>query len=42
LRVWALRSDSLTEAGAKPQTVRSAIAKAAIARGRLVGTFKRG
>jgi Raf kinase inhibitor-like YbhB/YbcL family protein len=40
--LYALRSDSLPEAGAKPQAVRRAIAKAAIARGRLVGTFKRG
>lgn len=30
------------EQGAEPEDVRAAIAKAAIARGRLVGTFKRG
>jgi Raf kinase inhibitor-like YbhB/YbcL family protein len=41
--LYALRSDdSLPKAGAKPEDVRQAIANAAIARGRLVGTFKRG
>jgi Raf kinase inhibitor-like YbhB/YbcL family protein len=41
--LYALRSDaSLPKAGAKPEDVREAIATAAIARGRLVGTFKRG
>jgi Raf kinase inhibitor-like YbhB/YbcL family protein len=41
--LYALRSDdSLPKAGAKPEDVRQATAKAAIARGRLVGTFKRG
>jgi Raf kinase inhibitor-like YbhB/YbcL family protein len=40
--LYALRSDPLPKAGATPEDVRAAIAKAAIARGRLVGTFKRG
>lgn len=40
--LYALRSDPLPDKGAEPEDVRAAIAKAAIARGRLVGTFKRG
>jgi Raf kinase inhibitor-like YbhB/YbcL family protein len=40
--LYTLRSGSLPQAGAKPDRVRKAIVEAAIARGRLVGTFKRG
>jgi Raf kinase inhibitor-like YbhB/YbcL family protein len=40
--LYALRSDPLPDAGAKPEDVRAAISKSAIARGRLVATFKRG
>ena len=40
--LYALRSGTLPKAGAKPEDVRAAIAEEAIARGRLLGTFKRG
>jgi Raf kinase inhibitor-like YbhB/YbcL family protein len=40
--VYALRDELGLERGAKPEDVRDAIADQAIARGRLVGTFKRG
>ena len=40
--VYALRKELDLEKGAKPDEVRDAIADQAIARGRLVGTFKRG
>jgi len=40
--VYALREELDLEKGAKPDAVRDAIADQAIARGRLIGTFKRG
>ena len=40
--LYALRADPGLEAGAKPDDVRAAIKKQALARGRLIGTFKRG
>lgn len=40
--LYALRTDPLPQAGAKPEGVRTPISKSAIARGRLVATFKRG
>lgn len=40
--LYALRSTATLEAGAPPTQVRNAIAKAALARGRLVGRFMRG
>jgi Raf kinase inhibitor-like YbhB/YbcL family protein len=40
--LYALRADLGLDAGAKPDDVRAAIKKQAAARGRLVGTFKRG
>jgi Raf kinase inhibitor-like YbhB/YbcL family protein len=40
--LYALRADLGLEAGAKPDDVRAAIKKEALARGRLIGTFKRG
>ncbi len=40
--LYALRSDPALGAGASPADVRAAIAKAALARGRLVGHFSRG
>jgi Raf kinase inhibitor-like YbhB/YbcL family protein len=41
-QLYALRAPLKLEADAKPDAVRAAIGKQAIARGRLVGTFKRG
>jgi Raf kinase inhibitor-like YbhB/YbcL family protein len=40
--LYALRADLGLDAGAKPDDVRAAIKKQAVARGRLIGTFKRG
>jgi Raf kinase inhibitor-like YbhB/YbcL family protein len=40
--LYALRADLGLEAGAKPDDVRAAIKKQALARGRLIGTVKRG
>ena len=40
--LYALRADPKLEPGAKPDDVRAAIKKQALARGRLIGTFKRG
>ena len=40
--LYALRADLGLDAGAKPDEVRAAIKKQAVARGRLIGTFKRG
>ena len=40
--LYALRAPLNLEAGAKPDDVRAAITKQAIARGELIGTFKRG
>jgi Raf kinase inhibitor-like YbhB/YbcL family protein len=40
--LYALRADLDLENGAKPDEVREAIAEHALARGRLVGTFRRG
>ena len=40
--LYALHADPGLERGAKPAQVRDAIAEHALARGRLVGTFKRG
>jgi Raf kinase inhibitor-like YbhB/YbcL family protein len=39
--LYALRADLGLDAGAKPDDVRAAIKKQAVARGRLIGTFKR-
>jgi Raf kinase inhibitor-like YbhB/YbcL family protein len=41
-QLYALKAPLGLQAGAKPDAVRQAIAKQALARGRLVGTFKRG
>jgi Raf kinase inhibitor-like YbhB/YbcL family protein len=41
-QLYALRAPLNLSEGAKPDDVRTAIAKQALARGRLVGTFKRG
>lgn len=40
--LYALRADLGLDAGAKPDDVRAAIKKQALARGRLIGTFARG
>jgi len=40
--LYALRADLGLEGGANPDEVRAAIKKQALARGRLIGTFKRG
>jgi Raf kinase inhibitor-like YbhB/YbcL family protein len=40
--LYALRADLGLKPGAKPDDVRAAIKKQALARGRLIGTFKRG
>jgi Raf kinase inhibitor-like YbhB/YbcL family protein len=40
--LYALRADLGLDAGAKPDEVRAAIKQQAVARGRLIGTFKRG
>jgi Raf kinase inhibitor-like YbhB/YbcL family protein len=40
--LYALKTEADLEQGTKPEQVRAAIAKHALARGRLVGTFKRG
>jgi Raf kinase inhibitor-like YbhB/YbcL family protein len=40
--LYALRTPLGLENGAKPDAVHDAISKHAIARGRLIGTFKRG
>jgi Raf kinase inhibitor-like YbhB/YbcL family protein len=40
--LYALRADPKLKPGAKPDDVRAAIKKQAVARGRLTGTFKRG
>jgi Raf kinase inhibitor-like YbhB/YbcL family protein len=40
--LYALRADLGLDAGAKPDDVRAAIKKQAVARGQLIGTFKRG
>jgi Raf kinase inhibitor-like YbhB/YbcL family protein len=40
--LYALRADLGLDANAKPDDVRAAIKKQAVARGRLIGTFKRG
>jgi Raf kinase inhibitor-like YbhB/YbcL family protein len=40
--LYALRADPKLDQGAKPDDVRAAIKKQAVARGRVIGTFKRG
>jgi Raf kinase inhibitor-like YbhB/YbcL family protein len=40
--LYALRADLNLDPGAKPDDVRAAIKKQAVARGQLIGTFKRG
>lgn len=40
--LYALRADPNLKPGAKPDDVRAAIKKQAVARGQLIGTFKRG
>jgi Raf kinase inhibitor-like YbhB/YbcL family protein len=40
--LYALRSKPTLKAGASPKQVRAAIAKVALARGRLIGRYKRG